>query len=227
MIVRVVSHAAVLSRHTVARQVILLRRGVAALLSLTVPKLWNETIEAHRRDVREAVLDTASALVAQHGMLSVTMSRIAEETGIGRATLYKYFADVEAILLAWHERQIARHLDRLTEVRDQPGTASERLEAVLEAYAIIAQESRGHHDSELAALMHRDDRVAHAERQLRQLIRGLVAEAANAGDVRDAVSPDELAGFCLHALTAAASLPSKAAARRLVTVTLAGIRRPA
>ena len=191
-----------------------------------MPKLWNETIAAHRRDVREAVLDTAAALAAQHGLLSVTMSRIAEETGIGRATLYKYFPDVEAILLAWHERQIARHLDRLAEVRDQPGTASERLEAVLTAYALIVQESRGHHDTELAALMHRDDRVARAEHLLHQLIRALVAEAADAGDVRADVSPDELAGFCLHALTAAGGVPSKAGARRLVTVTLAGIRRP-
>ena len=38
-------------------------------------------------------------MVAAHGLASVTMSRIAEETGIGRATLYKYFSDVEAILV--------------------------------------------------------------------------------------------------------------------------------
>lgn len=31
---------------------------------------------------------------------------------------------------------------------------------------------------------------------------------------------------CLHALTAASSLPSKAAVRRLVAVTLAGLRPP-
>ena len=43
-------------------------------------------IEAHRRDVRDAVLDTTAALVAQYGLLSVTMSRIAEDTGIGRLT---------------------------------------------------------------------------------------------------------------------------------------------
>ena len=71
-----------------------------------VPKLWNETIEAHRAAVRDAILDTTAALVAEHGLWSVTMSQIAEKTGIGRATLYKYFADVEAILLAWHERPI-------------------------------------------------------------------------------------------------------------------------
>lgn len=76
-----------------------------------VPRLWTETIEAHRREVREAILDTTAALVTEHGLLSLTMSQIAEETRIGRATLYKYFPDVEAILLAWHDRQITAHLD--------------------------------------------------------------------------------------------------------------------
>ena len=36
----------------------------------------------------------------------------------------------------------------------------------------------------------------------------------------------ELASYCLHALAAASSLPSAAAIRRLVTVTLAGLRPP-
>ena len=35
---------------------------------LLVPKLWNETIEAHRRAVRDAILDTTAALVAEHGL---------------------------------------------------------------------------------------------------------------------------------------------------------------
>jgi hypothetical protein len=43
------------------------------------------------------------------------------------------------------------------------------------------------------------------------------------GDVRDDVAPDELAGYCLHALAAARELRSRTAARRLVTVTLAGL----
>ncbi|MBA2423836.1 MAG: TetR/AcrR family transcriptional regulator, partial [Actinobacteria bacterium] len=41
---------------------------------------------------------------------------------------------------------------------------------------------------------------------------------------RDDVSPDELASYCLHALSAAGGLSSRAAVRRLVTVTLAGLR---
>jgi AcrR family transcriptional regulator len=195
--------------------------------SRVMPKLWNVTIETHRREVRDAILETTVALVAEHGLRSVTMSQIAEETGIGRATLYKYFPGVEAILHAWHQRQITGHLDYLAEVRDQAGDARERLEAVLEAYALISHESRGHHDTELAALMHQDGRVARAEQQLRRMIRDLMTEGQKSGDVRGDVTPDELVSYCLHALTAASRLPSKAAVRRLVTVTLAGLHPPA
>ncbi len=189
-----------------------------------VPRLWNDTIDAHRRAVREATLDAAAALVAEHGLLSVTMSQIAEETGIGRATLYKYFPDVEAVLLAWHERQITAHLEQLAAARDQALDASARLEAVLQAYALIAHESHRHHDHELAAILHRDAQVGRAEQQLRDMIRDLVTVGAKTGDIRNDVEPGELANYCLHALTAASSLPSKAAVLRLVTITLAGLR---
>ncbi len=188
-----------------------------------VPRLWNGTIEAHRHAVREATLDTTWALVAEHGLLSVTMSQIAEETGIGRATLYKYFPDVEAILVAWHERHVAGHLEHLAELRDQAGDAGERLEAVLEAYALHSHH-RGQHGAELVALLHRGEHVARAQQQLIDFIRDLLTEAVKTGHIRDDVAPDELANYCLHALTAASSLPSKAAVSRLVTVTLAGLR---
>jgi AcrR family transcriptional regulator len=191
--------------------------------TLLVPRLWNETIEAHRREVRDAILDATVALVAKEGLLSVTMSQIAAETGIGRATLYKYFPDVEAILLAWHERQINAHLGYLASVRDDAGAPAERLADVLEAYALIAHESHGHRDTELAAFLHRDKQIVVAEQRLRDIIRDVLAEGVKSGDVRDDVSPSELASYCLHALMAASSLPSKAAVRRLVDVTLAGL----
>lgn len=185
-----------------------------------MPKLWNDTIEAHRREVRDATLDTTAALVAKYGLRSVTMSQIAEETGIGRATLYKYFPDVEAILGAWHHRQVAAHLADLTKVRDQAGNPRERLEAVLEAYALISHEPR---NSEISALVHRGEHFARAQQHLSRLIRDTVVEAVAAGDIREDVAPDELTTYCLHALAAASSLPSKAAIRRLVTITLAGM----
>lgn len=199
-------------------------RSTVATYARLVPKLWNETIDAHRRNVREAVLQTTAALVADHGLRSVTMSQIAEKTGIGRATLYKYFADLEAILLAWHERQIADHLAYLAEVRDRAEGPNKRLEAVLEAYTLISHETRGRHDGELAAFLHREEHAAKAHQHLRGMIRELLVEGVQTGDVRDDVASDELASYCAHALSAAAELPSKAAVRRLVVVTLAGLR---
>jgi AcrR family transcriptional regulator len=189
-----------------------------------VPRLWTQTIETHRREVRDAILDATIALVGEHGVLSVTMSQIAEKTGIGRATLYKYFPEVEAILQAWHERQIARHLGQLAEIRNRPGRPGERLVGVLHAYAHIARDAHGHSDTELAALLHRDDVVLDAERRLHEMVRGLIAEAANAGEVRGDVSAGELSTFCLHALTAARRAKSRTAVERLVEVTLAGLR---
>ncbi len=190
-----------------------------------VPKLWTETIEGHRRAVHDATLDTTAALVAEHGLASVTMSRIAAETGIGRATLYKYFPDVEAILAAWHARHVARHLEYLAVVRDQAaGSAAQRLEAVLTAYALITHERP--QGTELAAVVHRGQHIAQAEQQLLGFLGDLIADGAQAGELRDDAAPGELASYCVHALTAAGSLASADAVRRLVTVTMAGLRPP-
>jgi AcrR family transcriptional regulator len=148
------------------------------------------------------------------------MSEIAAAAGIGRATLYKYFPDVDAILVAWHERQIAGHLEQLAALGKGSAGPGERLRAVLEAYAFIQHESHGH---EMAAVLHRGDHVAHAVHQLRAFLGELMLEAAAAGVVRDDVAVDELASYAVHALATAGSLPSKAAVRRLVGVTLDGL----
>lgn len=174
--------------------------------------------------MRDAVIDATAALVASHGLRAVTMLQIAEATGIGRATLYRYFSDVEAILRAWHDRQISRHLDQLTGVRDRSADARGRLRAVLEAFALISHEGHGQHDADLAAMLHRDERVDRAHRQVHRLFRDLLVDAAAAGEVRDDIAPDEQARYCLHALSAAGGLSSRAAVRRLVTLTLAGLR---
>ena len=189
-----------------------------------MPRLWTETIEGHRREVRQAILDTTAALASEHGVLAVTMSQIAEEAGIGRATLYKYFPDVEAILMAWHDRQVTGHLEQLEGLVDRPGSAATRLEAVLEAYALLSRHGNGGHHGELGEFLHRDEQLAPAQQRLTTLLGDLIAAAAQAGDLRDDIVSSELASYCLHALAGARALPSKAAVHRLVGVTLAGLR---
>ncbi|SDO37676.1 TetR/AcrR family transcriptional regulator [Geodermatophilus sp. DSM 45219] len=188
-----------------------------------VPKLWTDTVEAHRREVRDAVLDTTAALVARHGLRSVTMSRVAEEVGIGRATLYKYFSDLESILLAWHERQIASHLSELAELRDSADPASHRLSAVLARYARLSRPSAGHRGSDLAARLHGSEDVVRAAGQLHGMLVELIEAGARDGELRSDVPAVELATYCLHALVAADDLESDDAVERLVGVVLTGL----
>ena len=189
-----------------------------------VPKLWTETVEAHRHEVRNAIMETTSALVFERGLRSVTMSEIAEKTGIGRATLYKYFSDVESILYAWHQRNIDKQIEHLTEVRDRADAPIEKLESVLEAHASHIHEIRSHHETELAALVHRGEHVAQAERRLKDFIEALVTDAVETSSVRNDSPPAELAEYCIHALNAARNAASKAAVRRVVSTTLDALR---
>ncbi|MBT2521155.1 TetR/AcrR family transcriptional regulator [Arthrobacter sp. ISL-28] len=189
-----------------------------------MPKLWNETIETHRNAVRSAILDTTAALVAEHGISSVSMSQIALSAGIGRATLYKYFPDVDAILVAWHERQIQAHLEHLAQVRDRTeGKSDLKLEAVLQAYALI---SHSHNGGAQAARLHQGPHVSRAQQHLQEFLAELLGEGAEAGIFRNDVAPGELAGYCLHALEAAGGLTSGDAVLRLVKVTMTGLQPP-
>jgi AcrR family transcriptional regulator len=189
-----------------------------------VPKLWTATVETHRHEVRDAVLEATAALVNQRGLRAVTMSEIAETVGIGRATLYKYFPDLEAILSAWHERKVAEHIDQLARVRDREGRPERRLQAVLEAYAVIRQETAAHQDTELSMALHRGHHALRAPQRLRDMLKELITLGVKAGEIRRDVPAEELARYCVHALGAARSLTSRSAIERLVMVTLAGLR---
>lgn len=149
------------------------------------------------------------------------MSRIAKETGIGRATLYKYFPDVDAILVAWHDRHVGRHLEELAAARDSVAEPGQQLEAVLRTYAAVARQRPG---TELAAAFHRTDHVVRAGQHLQALIGELIVAGAKAGMVREDVPPKDLTQYVMHALGAAGALSSDAAVRRLVDVTLDGLR---
>ncbi len=97
---------------------------------------------------------------------------------------------------------------------------------MLEAYAHLSRQSPGHYQADLAELLHRDEEVARAQRQVHAMIRDLPAEAAKVSDVRDDVPPEELASYRIYALAGADTQRSKAAVRGFVSLTLAGLRPP-
>lgn len=167
-------------------------------------------------------VEAAAEVVAERGLLAVSMSEVADRAEIGRATLYKYFLDIETILVAWHERQISIHLAELERARDRAKSATARLEAVLRASARLAGRAAAHRDSQLAALLHNDPQVKRTEQRLHLIVTELIRESANAGDVRKDLPAADLANYCLYALAAAGQISSKRA-MKLVDVILAGL----
>lgn len=188
-----------------------------------MPKLWADTIDTHRRQVHDAILDVTAQLIAEHGPMSVGMSAIAERAGIGRATLYKYFPDVESILVAWHTRDFADHLERLK-------TLTEAENLTLDDIARFVQAQRHHHP-------HRDGgdvvgTLAHTlagaqgviedaiEPQIIAALTGLLTRLARRKEVRVDHHPELLAQWLLHTVHAPADLDDHAVAE-LVTDSLA------
>ena len=188
-----------------------------------MPRLWRETIDAHRAEVRDAILDAAYTLADDHGALDVTMSQVAEATGIGRATLYKYFPDVGAIFRAWHERHVDEHLRALLEIADGSGDAAARLRRVLEFYALLRSRRP---KTDLAAMLHQSGGHAGAEERLIDVFQRVLDEAVTADAVRGDIPTRELATYCLHALGAASHCTSRAAVQRLVAVTVEACGAP-
>jgi AcrR family transcriptional regulator len=184
---------------------------------------WAETVQAHREEVRDTILAAAGELVRRRGLLAITMSHIAEAAGIGRATLYKYFPDVEHVMAAWHDREVTAHLTQLAAIRDQPGPPAERLRALLSEYGRICQQRRHHGDAELLAALHRRQLADGAQDRLVAIMASVITEAAADGAVRGDVPPSELATYCINALQAAATATTPSGLTRLTDVVWAGL----
>lgn len=94
---------------------------------------------------------------------------------------------------------------------------------MLTAYALITRELPRAHRAGLPDAPRPTHR--RAEQQLLGFISELIAGAAQVGELRGDAAPGELASYCLRALGAVGGLPTEAAVRRLVAVTMTGLRK--
>jgi AcrR family transcriptional regulator len=180
-----------------------------------MPRIWADTIGAHRQRVQDAVLDATADLIAEQGPMSVTMSAIAERAGIGRATLYKYFADVESILGAWHARGFAEHLHRLEALVEADHLGLDDVTAFVSA--LRAGHLR-HGPGLVGTLAHS---LAGPQGPLGPgvgpevigVLTELLARLATSGEVRADLDPALLAHWLLHAVHAPTDLDDEAVAQ--------------
>ena len=180
---------------------------------------WGETVEEHRSTQREAIASAAWTLARTHGPFAITMSQVADASGVSRPTLYKYFPDVESMLIAHHRTRVEAHVAELSGLANGPDTASERLEQLVLAYAEICHQRAQHGGTEMSRLLHSPVEMGTAESQLVDLFARAIAEA---GTARGDLAAKALAVYAIRALASAAEMTHRdvPALGRLVLTTL-------
>ncbi len=97
--------------------------------------------QARSRARVERILDVASDLVVRAGVDELTTTGIARAAGIPVASIYQYFPDRDAILLAIVERDTAEMDDqiRLDLAAALPATVAELVDTVMGAFLAVYQ----------------------------------------------------------------------------------------
>lgn len=92
-----------------------------------VPKISAPTLEKHRKETVDRLLDAFSELVMSRGYAEVSLADVAAQAGLARTAIYNYFPDRETLLFAWTDREMGRSLAILESELEGADTVAERL----------------------------------------------------------------------------------------------------
>jgi len=179
-----------------------------------------------RRDAernRQRILQAAREVFAERG-LGVTLDEIARHAGVGVGTVYRRFADKEALIDALFDDRIGE-LVAIAEQALAEDDAWEGLVRFLDRSLAMQAADRGLKDL-ITSSTHGRDRVAQARALLAPLVSELVRRAQAAGELRADVEPTDV-----PVITLMLSLVADYAAdvvpelwRRYLTIVLDGLR---
>lgn len=144
---------------------------------------------ARREDL---FLDKAQELIQRDGLLSLQMSRVAEESEYAIGTLYKHFASKEDLLVALSTRNCLSRLELFERAARWPGPTRDRVVALALADLIVLREQPEHF--RLAQFVWTDvvwgaaspesrQRALRTYAPLSALVDGIAAEARRSGDL--------------------------------------------
>jgi TetR/AcrR family transcriptional regulator len=153
-------------------------------------------------------LEAAARVFADHGFDQTRIEDLAEATGIPRATLYYYFAGKEDILAWLLRRMLADISEAVAGAVAGPGTAAERMEAVVRATVEVT----ARHPATCRALMadlgragRIPDIAAAIQAAFHQPVRRLLAEGEADGTLRPVGDPETTVSAVYGAVTIAAA----------------------
>lgn len=133
-----------------------------------------------------AILDAAARVFAEGGA-SANLAAVAVAAGISRATLYRYYANREALLDALAADALAYIVGRLDDAGLERATVEEAIERILRALVAVGDR--------YAALLSDHARVKSALPQIATPIHAVLARGIDSGVLRDDLSVAALNEF--------------------------------
>ena len=97
-----------------------------------MPRITGPTIAAHVAAQEIAVVDAARRLFSERGAAAVTLADIAQEMGLGRTSLYRYFPTKAHIIKRWFDQEMDGLMARSTAAIDGQQDARAALVAWLD-----------------------------------------------------------------------------------------------
>lgn len=116
-----------------------------------MPRIRAASIEEHKRRTRAEILDAAAVLFRTHGFSEIGLGDIAASVGIGRTTLYEYFADKEDVLVNLVESRIPSVVEDLVSGVPEDVSTRDRLgELIVRGLEFVSS------DDDLGSTLHKE-----------------------------------------------------------------------
>lgn len=184
--------------------------------------------ERWREQRRDRMLDAAATVFSRHAFHQASMDEIAQEAGVAKPTLYRYFGSKDALFGAVFETALDELEARLAAVLQRPLGVEGQMKA------LVAEIVPMFRDHLIVRLM--DDKGADADRSKRRIFRerrariGAYLAAAldagiRAGELR-AVDPHRVARLLVGAAWSASAMsddPAPTIAREVTDLVLLGL----
>ncbi len=98
-----------------------------------MPKIAADSVHEHVARQKAAVIAAAIKLFNERGVRDVTLADIANEVGLARNSLYRYFPDTAHILAAWFRVTIGPLVELSNRIATSGDTAGDRLAQWIDA----------------------------------------------------------------------------------------------
>jgi AcrR family transcriptional regulator len=97
----------------------------------------------HHGNLKETLLDTAEALIAERGPANISLSEMARMAGVSSAAIYRHYADLNALIGAVAGRGFTEFALRLEAAVSVAGGGPRALDGMGRAYLAFARERPG------------------------------------------------------------------------------------